>query len=109
MAHPGGDVPVDGPEVVALLIGADFGELESLAPKHRAVLAAEQGIHQRAGAELDAFDLAQHLRRHGTSTASSTRAITSSASRSSACASNDSSTRCRRTSGATAFTSSGTT
>ena len=115
MAHPRGDVPIDCPEVVALLVGADLGELDTLAPKDGAVLAREQCIDQAAGAELDPLHMPKHFRRdgppahpvggspapppllavecHGTPTASRIFAMTWSAFISSASASNVSSTR----------------
>ena len=64
MAHPRRDVPVDGPEVIALLIGADLGELDALPAENRPVLAGEQRIDQAAGAELDPLDVPEHLRGH---------------------------------------------
>src|SRR2546425_9547522 len=131
MTHARRDIPVDCPEVIALLVGADFCELDALPPEDRPVLACEQRIDQAAGAELDPLDMAEHFRGHGpaarldrgphllaalwssvlhgTPTASRMRAITWSASMSSASASNVSSTRWRSTSNAIALTSSGTT
>ena len=65
MAHPRGHVPVDGAEVVALLVRADLGELDSLAAEDRPVLAREQRVHQVARAQLDPFDLLEHLASDG--------------------------------------------
>src|SRR5260370_999275 len=131
VSHARRHVPIDGAEIVALLVGADLGELDPLAAKHGAVFAREQRVDEGAGAQLDPLDLAQHLgsdaapagvqrRRlrapavsavvpHGTPTASRILAITRSASMSSASASKVRSTRCRNTSKAIALTSSGTT
>jgi hypothetical protein len=50
MAEACRDIPVDGAEIVAFLIGADFRELDALPAEHRAVLAGEQGIDQGASA-----------------------------------------------------------
>ena len=58
-AQPGRDVPVDGAEVVARLVGAHLGELHPLPAEDRAVLAGEQRADEPAGAELDALDLLQ--------------------------------------------------
>src|SRR5438309_9865552 len=117
MPHPRRHVPVDRAEVVALLVFADFGELDALPAEHRAVFAAEQRVVEAAGAGLAALDLAQHLRGdgapapaqrgvlaaaavdplvlHGAATASRIFAMSRSESMSSASASNVSSTRCR--------------
>src|SRR5437667_211747 len=108
MPHPRRHVPVDRAEVVPLLVLAHFGELDALAAEDRAVFAGEQRIDEIPGAELDPLDLPQHLGgdgapagahrgrratpallsfvRHGTPTASRIRAITRSASMSSASA-----------------------
>src|SRR5205807_6269592 len=124
-------VPVDRPEVVALLVGAHLGELDALSAEHRPVVACEEGVDQGPRPQLDPLDLPQHLGghepparaqrgrlgaptvlafvHHGTPTASRIFPITRSESMSSASASNVSSTRCRSTSNAMAFTSSGTT
>src|SRR2546426_11618421 len=97
----------------------------------RAVFAGEERVDERAGAELDPLDLLEDLGsdrapvrldrrfgcvptllpvvRHGTPTASRILATMRSESISSASASKVSSTRCRSTSHAIAFTSSGTT
>jgi len=56
-AHAGGDVPVDGTEVVALLVGAHLCELDALPAEDRPVFAREQGVDQGASAQLDPFDL----------------------------------------------------
>ena len=46
MTHSRRDIPVDCPEVVALLVGADLGELDPLAAEDRAVFAREQGADE---------------------------------------------------------------
>src|SRR5207249_8806395 len=120
MTHARRHIPINGAEVVPLLVGAHLGELDALTAEDRAVFAGEERVDEGPGAELDPLDLAQHLGgdgapagahrrhratatvlarvRHGTPTASRIRAITRSASISSASASNVSSTRCRSTS-----------
>jgi len=131
MPHPGRDVPVDRAEVVALLVGPDLRELDSLPAEHRPVLARQQRVDEPAGAQLDPLHLPERFgghdqpasaapRRtgpptifsrvgHGTPTASRILAMTRSESMSSASASNVRSTRWRSTSKAIALTSSGTT
>ena len=119
--QPGRHVPVDCAEVVTVLVGPDLGELHPLPSEYGAVLAGKQGTHQPPGAELDGFDLLQDFGSdriaghelgagsYGTLTAPSTRVTTSSVVTSSASASKVSTMRCRKTSGASARTSSGTT
>src|SRR5256885_8160473 len=129
MPHPRRHVPVDRAEVVPLLVLAHFGELDALAAEDRAVFAGEQRVDEIPGAELDPLDLPQHLGgdgapagahrgrratpallplvRHGTPPASRIRAITPSASLSSASAPKGSTTPGPNTSQALAFTSSG--
>src|SRR2546425_1896733 len=131
MAHSRRHVPVNRPEVVSLLVLAHLRELDALSTEHRSVFAREERADQGAGAELDALDLAEHFGRdetpagaerrclgtptilafvpHGTPTASRIFPMTRSESMSSASASKVRSTRCRSTSKAMAFTSSGTT
>ena len=46
MAHARRDIPVDRPEVIAVLIGADFRELDALAAEDGAVFAGEQGADE---------------------------------------------------------------
>ena len=58
-AEAGRDVPVDGAEVVAVLVGPHLGELHPLPSEDRAVLAGEQRADEPAGAELDGLDLLQ--------------------------------------------------
>src|SRR5690349_21227521 len=115
MSHPCGHIPVDGAEVVALLILAHLRELDPLPAEHRSVVAGEEGVHQAAGTQLDSLDLPQHfggdrapagahrggvsapallaLIGHGTPTASRILAMTRSESMSSASASKVRSTR----------------
>src|SRR2546430_17611081 len=131
VAHPRRHVPVDRAEVVPLLVLAHLGELDALPPEHRPVFPCEEGADQGTGAQLDALDLPEHFWgdqtpagaergglgtstilafvRHGTPTASRILPMTRSESMSSASASKVRSTRCRSTSKAMAFTSSGTT
>src|SRR5205085_3627732 len=61
LAHAGGDVPVDGPDVVAGLVGADVGEGQAGALEGAVVLAAEQVLDGPAGAEVQAADLADDV------------------------------------------------
>src|SRR2546425_12818805 len=65
MPHAGRDVPVDGAEVVPLLVSPDLGELDALAPEHGAVLTGEKRVDQRACPELDPLDLPEHCGGHG--------------------------------------------
>src|SRR5206468_3127884 len=86
----------------------------SLSLEHGMVLATEHGVHQAARAELEQANLPQHVGRdhrphQGASIAASTRVTIASLVTSSASASYVVSTRCRSTSGAIAFTSSGVT
>ena len=46
MTHSRRDIPVDCPEVIALLVGADFRELDPLAAEDRPVFAREQGADE---------------------------------------------------------------
>src|SRR5206468_3676631 len=58
VAHAGGDVPVDGADVVAGLVLADLLKGDAGALEDAAVLAAEQVLDGAAGPELEAADLA---------------------------------------------------
>src|ERR1041384_4244173 len=131
MSHPRRHVPVDGAEIVTLLVGADFGEFETLAAEHRPVFAREQRGDEGARPQLDPLHQLEHGGRarpppradrggraapallpfvfHGTPTVSRILAITRSVSMSSASASKVRSTPWRSTSNAIALTSSGTT
>ena len=60
-AEPGRDVPVDRAEVVALLVGADLGELHPLPPEDAAELAGEERVDHAAGAKGDALDLLEEF------------------------------------------------
>src|SRR5207247_8735465 len=111
--------------------GPDILELDASAAEDCAVIAGEEGVDESARAELDPLYLLEDpggdrapvrldrrfgsvptllsVVRHGTPTASRILTTMRSASIASASASNVSSTRCRSTSPAIAFTSSGTT
>src|SRR6266511_2234057 len=65
MAHPRRDVPVDGPEVVALLVGTHLRELDPLAAEDGAVLAGEEGIDEVTRPQLDPLHVLQHFASHG--------------------------------------------
>ena len=56
-AGPRGDVPVDGADVVARLILADFVELHAPAAEHALVLAGEEVVDRAVGDDLDPSDL----------------------------------------------------
>src|SRR5262249_57354495 len=58
VAHAGGDVPVDGADVVAGLVLADLLEGDAGALEDAVVLAAEQVLDGPAGPQLQAADLA---------------------------------------------------
>ena len=47
MPHAGRDVPVDGANVVAGYVFADFVELHPATLEHRVVFAGEMFVHQR--------------------------------------------------------------
>ncbi len=64
MSHAGGDVPIDGAEVIARRVLAHLGELHPLALKDRLVFAAEQRVDQSARPQLDQLDLTQDLSRN---------------------------------------------
>ena len=49
----GGDLPVDGADVVPDLISAHVGELEAAPQIDRGVLAAEEGLHEAPGSQLE--------------------------------------------------------
>ena len=77
MAHAGRDIPVDRAEIVALLVGAHFRELDPLPAKDGAVFAREQRVDEAASPELDPLDLLEDVPGdHGTPTASRMRPIT---------------------------------
>src|SRR5690606_12243859 len=59
MAHPGRDVPIDGADVVALLVRPHLAELHPPAAEDREVSPAEQRVHPAASAQLDQPDLVQ--------------------------------------------------
>ena len=59
MAHAGGDVPVDGADVVAGLIFADLLEGDAAALEDAVIFAAEQILDGPAGPELQAANLAK--------------------------------------------------
>src|SRR5262249_7409763 len=61
LAHAGGDVPVDGADVVAGLVGADLLEGDAGALEDGVVLAAQQVLDGATGLELEATDLAEDL------------------------------------------------
>ncbi len=63
MAGAGGDVPVDGPHVVAGLVLADLVEGQAGPLEGAVVGAAEQALDDAAGPQLQAADLTQHLAR----------------------------------------------
>src|SRR5262249_40084192 len=63
VAHAGGDVPVDGADVVAGLVLADLLEGDAGALEDAAVLAAEQVFDGAAGPQLEAADLADDFAR----------------------------------------------
>ena len=63
MAHARGDVPIDGANVVAGLVGADFLEGEAGAFEDGVVLAAEQILDGAPRRQLQAPDLADHFPR----------------------------------------------
>src|SRR2546427_176454 len=111
MAHSRRHVPVDRTEVVSLLVLAHLRELDALSTEHRSVFAREERADQGAGAERGGLATPTILAfvPHGTPTASRIFPMTRSESMSSASASKVRSTRCRSTSKAMAFTSSGTT
>src|SRR5205085_7157140 len=70
VAHAGGDVPVDGADVVAGLVLADLLERDAGALEDAVVLAAEQILDGAARLELEAADLADDfMRQHGGGTA----------------------------------------
>ena len=78
-AEAGGDVPVDGADVVAGLVLAHFGELDPAAAERAGVLAGHDVAHEVAGGDLQPPHLARDLlRTHGTGTASRIRRTTSS-------------------------------
>ena len=53
LARARGHVPVDQPDVVARLVGADLGELAAAAEQVRAVIAREQAVDAPADRELE--------------------------------------------------------
>jgi hypothetical protein len=59
--HAGGDVPVDGADVVAGLVFADFLEGDAGALEDAVVFAAEKVLDGPAGSQLQAADLAQEF------------------------------------------------
>ena len=61
-ADPGGDVPVDGPDIVARNVRANLVELHAAAFEHRHVGAGEDVGHLPPGGHLDALDLANDVR-----------------------------------------------
>src|SRR5207253_9303287 len=61
VAHAGGDVPVDGADVVAGLIGADLLEGHARALENAVILTAEQVLDGMTRPELQVSDLAEHL------------------------------------------------
>ena len=66
MAHAGGDVPVDGADVVAGLILADLLEGDAAALEDGVIFAAEQVLDGPPGLQLQATNLTQHFtRKHG--------------------------------------------
>jgi hypothetical protein len=78
-AQPRGDVPVDGPDVVARLILPHLGELDPAAPERAPVLAGHDVPHEVAGHDLQPPNLTRgFLRTHGTGTASRIRRTTAS-------------------------------
>ena len=78
-AEPGGDVPVDGADVVAGLVLAHLGELHAAAAERARVFARDDVPHEVAGGDLEPPDLARDfLGRHGTGTASKIRRSSSS-------------------------------
>ena len=62
MAHAGGDVPVDGADVVAGLVLADLLEGHAAALEDAVILAAEQVLDGPASTELKTADLLDNLR-----------------------------------------------
>ena len=62
-AEPGGDVPVDGADVVARLVLAHLGELDPAAAERAGVLAGHDVAHEVAGGDLDPPHLARDLLR----------------------------------------------
>jgi hypothetical protein len=61
VVHARGDVPVDGADLVARLVGPHFGEGHSAALEGRVIPAREGVLHGAARADLDAADLADEL------------------------------------------------
>ena len=62
-----GDVPVDRAHVVAGVVLAHLGELHAAALEHRVIGAADPGLEDHPGADLDAPDLGERLAiEHGT-------------------------------------------
>ena len=73
-AEPGGDVPVDGPDVVAGEILPHLGELDPAAAEGAGVVARDEVPDQLPGRQLDPLDLPEQFRRgHGTGTAARMR------------------------------------
>ena len=62
-AGAGGDVPVDGADVVAGVVFADLLELEALAVERRAPVARQPLVHEAVGEDADGADLPHEL--HG--------------------------------------------
>ena len=57
--HAGGHVPIDGADLVAVLVLAELVEVDALALEDGVVLAADGFADEAAGLELDAADLAE--------------------------------------------------
>src|SRR5262249_12726028 len=62
VAHARGDVPVDGADVVAELVLADFGELHPAPLEYGVVFPGHRLVDQAVGADLDPPDLPEYLR-----------------------------------------------
>ena len=63
MAHARRHIPVDGAEIVAMLVFADLRELDALAAEDGTVLAGEEGVDQVPRPELDPLHVLQDFGR----------------------------------------------
>jgi hypothetical protein len=69
--HPGGDIPVDGADIIAGLIFADLVKIHPLAFKDAMVMAGERLGDEAIGADFDLADsFEQFAGDHGTGSSS---------------------------------------
>ena len=61
--HPGGDVPVDVADVVAVLVLAQVGEVDAVAPEQAPVVALEQAVEPADDRPVEALEDALRRRR----------------------------------------------